>query len=155
VALAKQGKPDQAVAALRNAIELNPKDANAHYHLGMTLCAQKEWDEAVAAYKKAIELNPKFAQAHNNLASLLATCSDAELRDPALAVALAKKAVELAPRHWVYLNTLGVASYRAGDWKAAIAALEQSMALRKGGDSNDWFFLAMAHGQLGDKDKAR
>ena len=29
------------------------------------------------------------------------------------------------------------------------------MELRKGGDSFDWFFLAMAHWQLGEKDKAR
>jgi hypothetical protein len=29
------------------------------------------------------------------------------------------------------------------------------MELRKGGDSFDWFFLAMAHEKLGDKEKAR
>ena len=29
------------------------------------------------------------------------------------------------------------------------------MELRKGGDSHDWFFLAMAHWQLGQKDEAR
>ena len=29
------------------------------------------------------------------------------------------------------------------------------MELRKGGDANDWFFLAMAHWQLGEKEKAR
>ena len=29
------------------------------------------------------------------------------------------------------------------------------MELRKGGDSNDWFFLAMAHWQLSDKEQAR
>jgi hypothetical protein len=29
------------------------------------------------------------------------------------------------------------------------------MRLRKGGDSYDWFFLAMAHWRLGDRDKAR
>jgi hypothetical protein len=29
------------------------------------------------------------------------------------------------------------------------------MELRKGGDSHDWFFLAMTHWQLGAKDKAR
>ena len=29
------------------------------------------------------------------------------------------------------------------------------MELRMGGDSADWFFLAMAHWQLGEKDKAR
>ena len=37
----------------------------------------------------------------------------------------------------------------------ALAALEKSMELRKGGDAFDWFFLAMAHGQLGEKEKAR
>ena len=39
--------------------------------------------------------------------------------------------------------------------KAAIAALEKSVTLRKGGDSFDWFFLAMAHWQLGEKGEAR
>jgi len=29
------------------------------------------------------------------------------------------------------------------------------MELRRGGDSTDWFFLAMAHEKLGDKEKAR
>ena len=71
------------------------------------------------------------------------------------ALNLAKKAVELAPKEGTFQNTLGVAHYRAGDWKAAITALEKSMELRKGGDSFDWFFLAMSHEQLGDKEKAR
>lgn len=29
------------------------------------------------------------------------------------------------------------------------------MALRKGGDSCDWFFLAMAHWKMGQKEEAR
>jgi hypothetical protein len=29
------------------------------------------------------------------------------------------------------------------------------MELNKGGDGNDWFFLAMAHWRLGDKPQAR
>jgi uncharacterized protein HemY len=40
-------------------------------------------------------------------------------------------------------------AYREGDWNAAAAALEKSMQLRQGGDSFDWFVLAMAHGQMG------
>ncbi len=55
----------------------------------------------------------------------------------------------------MYCNPLGVAHYRAGDWKAAIAALQRSMELHKGGNSSDWFFLAMAHEKLGDKEQAR
>jgi uncharacterized protein HemY len=50
---------------------------------------------------------------------------------------------------------LGVANYRAGHWGAAIEALEKSMELRNGGDGSDWFFLAMAHWQLGDRGRAR
>ena len=37
---------------------------------------------------------------------------------------LAKEAVELKPEEGTFWNTLGAAQYRAGDWKAAIAALE-------------------------------
>ena len=45
--------------------------------------------------------------------------------------------------------------YRAGDCKAAVTALEKSGELRNGGDSFDWFFLAMAHWQMGEKAEAR
>ena len=78
-----------------------------------------------------------------------------KIRNPNQTVELAKKAVELAPEDGSFWNTLGVAQYRAGHWNAAIEALEKSMELRKGGDASDWFFLAMAHWQLGHKDEAR
>jgi hypothetical protein len=48
-----------------------------------------------------------------------------------------------------------VAHYRASDWKAAVAALNRATEFRGGGDSAEWFFLAMAHWQLGDKQQAR
>ena len=92
---------------------------------------------------------------HNNLAWFLATAEVPAHRDRALAVELGKKAVELSPMIGGYWNTLGVAHYRAGDWKAAIGSLEKSMQLRKGGDSDDWFCLGMAHWQLRQKEEAR
>ncbi len=145
----------KAVECFRKATELDRRDAKAHDNLGKALRGQKKLDEAIAAHRKAIGIDPNFANAYNGLAWLLATCPDAKFRDPKQAVALAKKAIELAPTHPGFPNTLGAAHYRAGDWKAAIAALEKSMELRKGGDSNDWFLLAMTHWQLGEKDKAR
>jgi Tetratricopeptide repeat len=94
-------------------------------------------------------------QAHLS-AWALATTADPLERDPAKAVELAKKAVELAPMQGRYWNTLGVAQYRAGDWKAALEALENSMRLLPDmRESFNTFFLAMAHWQLGEKDKAR
>ena len=60
-----------------------------------------------------------------------------------------------AAGRWLDLEHIGAARYRNGQWKEAIAAFEKSMELRDGGDSFDWFFLAMCHWQLGDKQAAR
>jgi tetratricopeptide (TPR) repeat protein len=91
----------------------------------------------------------------NNTGWGLATDLNPANRDPALAIELAKLAVEREPKQGRWWNTLGAAQYRARDWKAAIEALNKSMELRNGGDSFDWFFLAMANWQLGEKEKAR
>jgi tetratricopeptide (TPR) repeat protein len=72
-----------------------------------------------------------------------------------MAVRLAQRGIELEPASVVLPNTLGVAHYRAGDWPKAIEWLEKSQEVRNGGDSFDWYFLAMAHWQLDNKDEAR
>jgi Flp pilus assembly protein TadD len=69
-------------------------------------------------------------------------------------VELARKAVAMAPREGHFWNTLGVAHYRAGDWKAAIDALQTSLK-HQGDNSNDLLFLAMSHWQRGEREQAR
>ena len=91
----------------------------------------------------------------NALAWMLASRPDARPHDPARAVIVAREAVALAPADGTYWSTLGVAEYRAGNAKAAAAALEESMKLRPGGDAYDWLFLAMVRRQLGDRVDAR
>jgi len=49
---------------------------------------------------------------------------------------------------------MGAAHYRAGNWKDSIDALQKSMELRAGGDSFDWFFVAMACQRQGKKELA-
>ncbi len=86
---------------------------------------------------------------------MLATCPDPKFRDPQRALGLALKAVELSPKNAFYWQTLGVAQYRVADWGAAIAALEKVKELGSPGDNLEWFPLAMAHWQLGEKEEAR
>jgi tetratricopeptide (TPR) repeat protein len=162
VALMKQGKLDAAIASLRKGIELDPKNAKSHSNLGYALYRQKQFEEAIAAYRKALKLDPKFALAHerlalalNDLARGLTSNPDAKPHDPGKAVALAEEAVRLAPKAGNYWNTLGVAHYRASKWKKALASLDKSVELRQGGDGFDWFFLAMTHWKLANKDEAR
>ena len=76
------------------------------------------------------------------------------LRDPKRAVTLAEKAVAENPYSADFWNTLGVAQYRAGNWKEAISSLERSRELGSGGGKSSNFFLAMAEWQLGHKDAA-
>jgi superkiller protein 3 len=153
----RQDNLPAAILAYRRAIELDPESASvAWYNLGLLLARQNKLPEAIAAYRKAIAQSPEWAWPKNNLAWLLATASDAGLRDPSEAVALAKRAVQLRPQGYSLWNTLGVAHYRAGNSKEAIAAQAKSMELRQGdGDSWNYFFLAMAHWRLGEKDRAR
>jgi tetratricopeptide (TPR) repeat protein len=113
------------------------------------------YQEALADFNQALKLEPGSAMALNNLSWFLATCPDPQFRDINQALDLAERAVELAPQGCENWNTLGVAQYRAGKWAAAVVALEKSGELRKGGDSFDWFFLAMAEWQHGNKDEAR
>jgi serine/threonine protein kinase/tetratricopeptide (TPR) repeat protein len=154
-AYANVGRWEKAIADYSKAINLDPKVALRWNNRGNAYANVGNWDKAIADYSKAIDLDPKHGEACNALAWLLATCPNAKFREPGRAEELAKKAVELAPKQGNYWLTLSAAHYRARDWKATVEALNKSMELRKGGDSFEWFFLAMAHYRLGDKEKAR
>jgi superkiller protein 3 len=155
VALKDKGQVDEAIACWKKAIELDPKNALAHYNLGSALRVKGQWDAAIACWKKAIELDPKYADAHLMLAEVLTNAADPKLRDPVQAVALAKKATELAPQFWMGWANLGEAYYRNGQWQQAIANLDKGLALHKRDDGEFFFFLAMAHHRAGHKDEAR
>ncbi len=128
--------------------------------------AEKEWRQAKSTPVR-----------DNELAWFLATCPDTQFRNAKDAVDLAKQAVKGIPEGepwrvlgvvdrsaWGCRQTLGVALFRAGDWKGAAEALVKAAALRgrdgRGrdgvtADNYDWFFMAMINWQLGDKKSAR
>jgi tetratricopeptide (TPR) repeat protein len=108
----------------------------------------------IESHRHLVKLDPKNAESNNSLAWIHATSRDLSLRDSNAAVRFAKAAVEAAPNALAYWNTLGVAEYRNGNMDAAIDALNRSLTIRGGGDSYDWYFLAMAHCKLGNSDLA-
>lgn len=102
----------------------------------------------------ALERGDEAPEVLNDAAWFLVTCPDVGSRDPGRALALARRAVEARPDNGTYWNTLGAAEYRAGNWQAAVSALEEAITRRQGGTSEDWTFLAMAHWQLGERQVA-
>jgi tetratricopeptide (TPR) repeat protein len=150
-----QGRFQEAEAAFREAIRLVPKRSLYHSNRGNALFGLGRFSEVDSEHRESLRLEPESANVHNQAAWFHANCPDGRFRDPQRAVELAKKAVALAPKDGDCWNTLGVAHYRAGDYQAALTALQKSMELRAGGDSGDWFFLAMAYWKRGEKEKAR
>ena len=170
------GRRRAAITYYQRLADQHPNSAEYSFQLGSSqtrlgdlLSGLGKQAEAEILYRAAIKIYQRLADEHtnhsvprrylaprdNNLPWQLATCPGLKLRDPKQAVTLAKRAVELAPGNGLYWNILGVAQYRNGDWKAAVEALLKSIQFRNGGDSFDFFFLAMAHWQLDEKEKAR
>jgi DNA-binding response OmpR family regulator len=64
------GKLDEAVAALEEALRLDPFAAEAHYHLAKAQRARGEHFRAMTAFERAVELKPAFFPALRSLAAL-------------------------------------------------------------------------------------
>src|SRR5262249_40032431 len=145
----------------RKAIRLRPANASIHLNLGLAHDKAGKVDEAIAAFREAWRLKPDDAGACRALAIALNNKAwrmadrQASVAEARRAVALAKEAVRLLPAEGILWNTLGVTHYRARQWKEAVTALERAIDAGKGGGGFGWFFLAMAHWQLGDKQEAR
>jgi hypothetical protein len=75
-----------------------------------------------------------------------------------LALEQAETACRLEPDNGALLNTLGVAQYRAGQYREAVATLTESDRINSGGQLGpqpaDLAFRALAHHRLGERDRA-
>jgi tetratricopeptide (TPR) repeat protein len=148
------GRVDEPITYYRKSIALDPDFLWAYWNLSYALRSRGQRDEAKAVLRQAGQSSCNDPGELNTFAWYCSTWRNSEQRDPSVAVGLAQKAVKLAPQTGSYWNTLGVAHYRAGDWHGAITSLEKSLTLQ-GHNSCDWFFLAMARWQRGERDEAR
>jgi Flp pilus assembly protein TadD len=137
------------------ATELMPSEWSGWRTLGRAYRRAGDPKAAKEAWNKSIEVGHADPVAHSDIAQLLSNDPDLRVRDTARALALAKRAVDLAPKSGESWTALGAAQFRVGDAKAALTALEKAAELQDGGTGIDFFFMAMAHWQSGNKDKAR
>jgi protein O-mannosyl-transferase len=128
--LFQQGRFDQAIAQWQKALEIRPRDAEAHRNVASALRKQGNVKEAISEYEQALSIMPEDSVALNNLAWILATSSEASMRDGARAVMLAVKAVQASgtgdPN---FVRTLAAAHAEAGQFAEAVATAEAAKAL--------------------------
>jgi tetratricopeptide (TPR) repeat protein len=70
VALSREGKYDDSVAAFNRAIALNPKCQDCFYNIGFAYAQKKDYPQAEENYKKALEVKPDYTEAYNGLANI-------------------------------------------------------------------------------------
>ena len=154
-ALLAQKKFEEAIAQYHEAIRLAPESAGAHIGLGNALKGQGKLRDAIAEYRDAIRLKPDYAMAHNN-------CAWAWSPPPSVRSAITRRGwcTHIRPSSMRRRAKTATARWR---WPSIVRGTgpshwppaRRSMALSKGGNASDWFFMAMALWQKGDKDKAR
>jgi Flp pilus assembly protein TadD len=76
VQLRGQARIDEAVSALRQAMKLDPENADLHRELGITFLMAKEWKRARVEMIEAIRIDQNDADAHNGLGYALEKLGD-------------------------------------------------------------------------------
>jgi cytochrome c-type biogenesis protein CcmH/NrfG len=146
--LARRGKLDEAAAAFREAIRLNPDNALYHHNLGSALFGKGDMDQAIRAYKDAIKRKPDFVAAHVNLGHAL-------MRSGKLGQAITafKEGIRLQPDLAVAYGSLGLALTKQGKAEQALAAFREAIRL-KPADPYHRYDLGKVLLATGDVDRA-
>jgi tetratricopeptide (TPR) repeat protein len=169
--LSEQGKLAEAVQVCRDALAILKTLRESSFRhdaarSGITIAALLRQagraHEAEEVFKQVlVDCNMLIGYMNqlHELAWYLATDDgpQARIRNRSWAVEVAKLAVQARSGHedssaW---KALGVAQYRAGDWKSAVATLDKSMTLGSPDVVTISFYLALAHWRLGEKEQAR
>jgi protein O-mannosyl-transferase len=125
-----QGRTDEAIADWEKTLQIQPNDADAYTGLGNALLRKGSLREAITHYEQALTLAPEDPHSRNNIAWVLATSSDASIRDAAKAIDLAHVAVALSGgREPRFLRTLAAAYAESGQFSDALAVAQQAVAI--------------------------
>ena len=120
-----QGQNAEAIAVLRRAIDLDPKNAILHNNLAVGLEKEGKKDEAVASFREAVRLKPDYGDALHNLGNQLRrlgrlTEAEEEYR----------KALKLMPNSPDLCNHLGIALLGQAKHSEAEACFRRSLRLK-------------------------
>ena len=154
------GQPADAIALLRRAVALCPRDAALRTTLGLAAELTGDPEAAATHYARALECDPTLANAQFGLGLCHERAGRAEAaiacyrraadlapdhararnnlanllaaRDPEAAAALLGEAIAIAPDYPEAHNNLGALWLSRGDAAAALAPLERAVALRPG-----------------------
>jgi tetratricopeptide (TPR) repeat protein len=133
----------------------NPEISNLYKNRGAISLYLEDYEDAIADFEKALQINSNDVGAHLWLCKALAICPEMERRDEHRAIEMGEASVKLSPTNFHAWVWLGAAHYVAGDYDAAISALNKGFEVSP--DTRDpraGFYLAMIHWRSDQKQEA-
>ncbi len=115
---------DEALGAAKKALEIDERDAFAHFALGRVLTQSGRHSDAVAALERAIELNPNMALAFYGLGTALVWSGEHQRAIPYLDQTLRRSPND--PVRWWLEMWKGMALWLSGQPEEAVDVLERS-----------------------------
>ncbi len=70
--MTKLGQKEEALVALKKAVELDPRNGTFHLNLAVALRRQKKTDDAIKEYERAVALDPRLSGGFYDLGVLYA-----------------------------------------------------------------------------------
>jgi len=122
------GGPSTSLDAICQWFQTGYMDAE----LKLAIASQRDHEDAsaIAAYQRVLNVDPDSIYALNNLATLLATDSDARLREGNRAVTAAERTCQLTDyKQAIPIYTLAAAYAEAGRYSDAVAAADKARAI--------------------------
>lgn len=119
--------PQAGIAAFEQLTREQPGCGLNHFFLGRLQARLQQFDAAERSYRRVQELSPAWAPGYRALAELYLRTE----RQPAEALAMARKATDLEPSG-PHFQLLAVAAVKTGDRAGALAAMRQAVGLVPG-----------------------
>ncbi len=138
-----------AVDVLRQAVELNPNYAEAHFVLGSALPSIGRLEDAIEAIRKALVLDPLAPHHGRWLGRMLLYAED---YDQAIEQSL--KTLELEPTYFQSCHDIGTAHFEQGQPQEALKWYRQAQSLETAARAYD-AYLVRALAAMGETEEAR
>jgi tetratricopeptide (TPR) repeat protein len=124
-AVIRESDPMKAESLLRQAAEVEPKNAASYFELGKFYTGRKAYAKAIAAYRRAVDLDPSAPDSLFNLGFLYARTKDYQAAEGAFL-----RVISLSPPYLdeVYYN-LGIVQGRMGKQQESVSNLKRALEL--------------------------
>ncbi|NQT06294.1 MAG: tetratricopeptide repeat protein [Candidatus Omnitrophica bacterium] len=124
IAYESKGDIKGAEGYFKQALEINPDDANLYFNIGNFYMKQKKNDAAIKNFEDAIRIDSSLLKAHLNLGALYAQRKDAFKAEKAF-----RQALEINPSMPTVYYNLGILYSEQGRYKDATKNLEEALRL--------------------------